>query len=100
MIDYTANLGELTWHGYVYAAALLVSQVLTSVFQTSFEYLTVLTSVKVYSATVGMIFRKVCSLVFYISYFLTFGFIYFGSLIIVKLYYMKFRIPHYSRMHT
>ncbi|XP_035826503.1 multidrug resistance-associated protein 1 [Aplysia californica] len=58
LIDFTANLGEFTWHGYIYATALLASKVVTAVFDFPLQFLTNCVAIRVRSAAIATVFRK------------------------------------------
>ncbi|XP_059169352.1 multidrug resistance-associated protein 1-like [Physella acuta] len=58
LIDYSVNITELHWHGYVFMMLLLASKMLTTVFSQSSEYLSNRLAIRVRSAAIGAIFRK------------------------------------------
>lgn len=58
-IDYVRN-GELTWHGYIYALALIMSKLLSTIFTVASSFSVNRLAMRVQSATIGAIFRKVC----------------------------------------
>ncbi|XP_059169015.1 multidrug resistance-associated protein 1-like [Physella acuta] len=59
LIDYSVNTTEPHWHGYVLMMLLLASKMLISVFRESCEYLSNRLAIRVRSAAIGAIFRKV-----------------------------------------
>ncbi|XP_059178966.1 multidrug resistance-associated protein 1-like [Physella acuta] len=58
LIDYSVNMTEPHWHGYVLMMLLLANKILTTVFSQSSEYLNSRLAIRVRSAAIGAIFQK------------------------------------------
>ena len=62
LVSYMENRNEPVWHGYVYAAGLFLSTLLSALFSTHFNYLIGKVSLKIRASLITTVYRKALSI--------------------------------------
>lgn len=85
MIDLCEHHSGSSWNGYGYAVALLIVVVLQTLIQQAFQRLNLLTAVKIKTAMLGLLYKKViastCS--HYVLFFNNTTKLFYGSVVFV-----------------